>query len=90
MNTMLNDPVMQYRLIKAEQRERWRMAERARQASVAPQKQTEQVEPEEVAPLTGLIERILQNGWKRLGLPARQPGPRLLPAPSGGLPSSLE
>jgi hypothetical protein len=73
---MLNDPLMLYELFKAEQRDLWREAERSRHAREATPDQAGQGESVEVAPLTGLVERVLQNVWKRLGLPAREPGLR--------------
>ena len=84
---MLNNPLMQYHLIKAEQSERLRKAEQARITREAISNSPGPVEQGETAPdLTGLVERVIQNVWKRLGLPAREGGAPPLPAPSGGLP----
>jgi hypothetical protein len=84
---MLNAPLIRYELVKAEQRARWQEAARARKARAATHDQAGRVEPVEAASdLTGLVERVIQNVWKRLGLPAREGGAPPLPAPSGGLP----
>jgi hypothetical protein len=72
-NTILNAPLIRYELVKAEQRARWQEAARARKARAATHDQAGRVEPVEAASdLTGLVERVIQNVWKRLGLPARE------------------
>jgi len=74
---MLNAPLIRYELVKAEQRARWQEAARARKARAATHDQAGRVEPVEAASdLTGLVERVIQNVWKRLGLPAREGVPR--------------
>ena len=73
---MFNDPLMRYELVKAEQRERWREAAQVRHARAVTPDQSGQGKLVEAAPLTGLVEQVLQNVWKRLGLPAREPGLR--------------
>jgi hypothetical protein len=88
---MLNDPLIRYELFKARQRDLWRDVERARQVRAATHDQAGPVKQVEADPdLTGLVERVLQHVWKRLGLPARETVSRPLPAPSGGLPPLLE
>jgi hypothetical protein len=70
---MVNDPLMQYQLIKAEQRERVRKAEQARNARAAASNAPGWVaQTENARDLTGLVERVIQNIWKRLSLPARE------------------
>ena len=77
---MLNDPLIRYELFKAEQRALRREAEHARRAREATPNAPGWIEPMEAAPdLSGLVERVLQNVWKRLGLPAREPA-----RPDGG------
>lgn len=84
---MLNDPQIRYELFKAEQRALWQEAARVRNIRAATRDQAGRVEPVEAASdLTGLVERVIQNVWKRLGLPAREGGAPPPPAPSGGLP----
>lgn len=80
---MLNDPLLRYELVKAEQRKRWNEAEQVRHARAATPDQPRRGELVEAASLTGLAERVLQNVWKRLGLPAREPGLRLEDGRSG-------
>lgn len=78
---MMNDPLIRYHLAATQQRERWQEAELARPARAATPDQAGLVERMEPIPdLTGLVERVIQHVWKRLGLPARQPGSR----PAGG------
>ncbi len=84
---MLTDPLIRYELVKAEQRARRQEAARARKARAATHDQAGRVEPVEAASAPkGLVERVTQNVWKRLGLPAREGGTPPLPAPPGGLP----
>ena len=72
---MLNAPPIRYELVKAEQRARWQEAARARKARAATHDQAGRVEPVEAASdLMSLVERVIQNVWKRLGLPAREGG----------------
>ena len=86
---MLNAPLIRYELVKAEQRARWQEAARARKARAATHDQAGRVEPVEAASdLTGLVERVIQNVWKRLGLPARGTGLRPEDGRSG-LPSGI-
>jgi hypothetical protein len=81
-NRMVNDPLIRYELVKAQQRERWQEAELARQARAAPPHPPGRVERMEAAlDLTGLVKWVIQNVWKRVGLPAREGGSRPLPAP---------
>jgi hypothetical protein len=75
---MMHDPLIRYHLAKAQQRDVWQEAELDRQAKEATTDQS------------GLVERVLQNVWKRLALPAREAVSRPLPAPSGGLPALPE
>lgn len=71
---MLNDPLTRYELFKAEQRNLWREAAQFRLARAATSNAPERIKLVETAPnLTGLVERVIQNVWKRLGLPAREP-----------------
>lgn len=70
---MLNDPLMHYQLITAELRERWQEAELSRRARATATNSPGRAEWVEAASdLTGLVERVLQHVWKRLGLPARE------------------
>ena len=74
---MVNDPLMQYELFKAKQRDLWREAEQARRARAASPTPAGLLGQEvAVSDLTGLVERVLQHVWKRLGLPARAYGAR--------------
>jgi hypothetical protein len=72
--SLLNDPLMRYEPVRAEQRERWQEAAQVRHARTATPVQARRGELVEVAPLTGLVERVLQNVWKRLGFPVWEPG----------------
>ena len=77
----MNDPLIRYTLAQAQQRERWHEADQARQARTTIPDRVGLVEQMETAPdLTGLVERVIQHVWKRLGLPARELGFR----PVGG------
>jgi hypothetical protein len=72
---MMNDPMIRYHLVAAAQRERWQEARLARPARAATPDQAGLREQMETAPdLTGLVERVIQHVWKRLGLPAREAG----------------
>jgi len=71
---MMHDPMIRYHLATTQQRDVWQEAELDRQAQKA------------TADQPGLVERVLEHVWKRLGLPAREAVSRPLPAPSGELP----
>jgi hypothetical protein len=74
---MLNNPLKRGELVEAHQRELWREAELARHAKATPPNPAGLVERQEVAPdLIDLVERVIQNVWKRLDLLARVPGAR--------------
>ena len=63
------DPMMSYYLAAEKQRDRLHEAKLDRQARAAA--------PDRAAPdLTGLVQRVLDRVWKRLGLPAEELGAR--------------
>ena len=72
---MMNDPMIRYTLAKAQQRAALQEAEQIRQARAATSDQAGLLEQMETgSDLTGLVERVIQSVWKRLGLPARESG----------------
>ena len=71
---MMHDPITRYKLAIALLRDVWQEAEADRQGKEAKEDQS------------GLVERVLQHVWKRLGLPPREAVSHPVPAPSGELP----